>query len=160
MQTLTLSSFALALATTLPAQCLFTSVTPTPFGQSCNVASTGFCAVAAFPSFLLTELDVANCSLEVDVTAFSGCGATVPLRFLAIGFQSTFVPLPMFGLDCALQVDPIAILTTTGTSMTVALPPGVQTFQFVAQGVAWSNFPWSPSPDVLAFTAPYAISLQ
>jgi len=153
-----LASLLLCAAT--PAQCLFTGVTAQAVGQSCNAAHTGFCAVAAFPSFLLPELDTANCQLDVTVTAFEGCGAVVPLRVLAIGFQPTFVPLPQFGFDCALQVDPIAILATTSPQVTLSLPPNVPQLGFLAQGLAWSNFSFASNPDVLAFTAPYAISLQ
>ena len=152
-------STGLALAAAAPAQCLFTSVTAQSVGQSCNAASTGFCAVAAFPSFLEPVLDTANCQLNLTVTAFEGCGATVPLRVLAFGFQPTFVPLPEFGSDCALQVDPVGILATTATSFTLNLPPNVPQFSFLAQGLAWSSFQFAPNP-ILAFTAPYAINLQ
>ena len=149
----------LALASATPAQCLFTSVTNQPVGQSCNAASTGFCAVAAFPSFLLTDLDQTNCELEITVTAFEGCGATVPFRVLAIGFQPTFVPLPEFGFDCALQIVPVGVATTTSPSVTLSLPPNLPQLSFLAQGAALSSFP-PGGTDILVFTAPYAISLQ
>ena len=151
---------ATTLALSTPAQCLFTSVTATATGEPCNAASTGFCAVAAFPSFLLPELDVANCTLEVTITAFEGCGAVVPLRVLAIGFQPAAVPLPEFGFGCELQVTPIALLTTPSPTVSIALPPGVPTMNFVAQGLAWSHFAAAANPDGFAFTSGYTIDLQ
>lgn len=161
MPTILRTAFAsFALAAAMPAQCLFTTVSNQSVGQSCNAASTGFCAVASFPSFLLTSLDTANCQLEITVTAFEGCGATVPLRVLAFGFQSVFVPLPEFGFGCALQVDPVGIVATTSTSVTLDLPPNVPQLNFLAQGLAISSFPVATPPDQLVFTAPYAISLQ
>lgn len=156
--TLTALFVGTALAVAAPAQCLFTSATATPTGQPCNAAHTGLCLIASFPSSLQTGLDTTACELDVTITAFQGCGATVPLRVLAIGFQPVAVPLPEFGFGCELQVAPIALLATTGPSVTLALPPGVPQLQFVAQGVAWSHF--APVPDVLAFTSGYAISLQ
>lgn len=148
------------LAAAAPGQCLFTSVNAQAVGQSCNAASTGLCAVAAFPSFLLPELDITNCTLDVTVTAFAGCGATVPLRALAIGLQPAFVPLPEFGGGCALQVVPLAMFVTTATSITLDLPPNVPQLSFLAQGVALSSFAAAPEPNQLVFTAPYAIDLQ
>jgi hypothetical protein len=162
MRTIPLLTFVSSLlAAAAPAQCLFTSVTAQSVGQSCNAASTGFCAVAAFPSFLLNELDTGTCTLDVTVTAFEGCGATVPLRALAIGLQPAFVPLPEFGLGCALQVAPVAMFVTTSTSITLDLPPNVAQLSFLAQGVALSSFSFaSTTANQLVFTAPYSIDLQ
>lgn len=154
------SGLVLALASAAPAQCLFTSVTAQPVGPNCNVSYTGICAIAPSPSFLRTDLDQANCELEVTVTAFEGCGTSVPFRVLAIGFQPAFVPLPEFGAGCALQLVPVGIATTTSPSVTLSLPPNLPQLSFLAQGAAWSSFPFAPVPDVLVFTAPYAISLQ
>lgn len=151
---------ATAIALPARAQCLFTSVTATATGEPCNAASTGFCAVAAFPSFLLPELDPTNCTLDVTITAFESCGAVVPLRVLAIGFQPAAVPLPEFGIGCELQVVPIALLTTPSPTVSVALPPGVPTMSFLAQGLAWSHFAPAANPDVFAFTSGYTIDLQ
>lgn len=151
---------ALALAAAMPAQCLFTVVDHQPTGPGCNFGHTGCCATLVAPmSHLVPQLDAANCRLDVAVTGFQGCcGVTTPLYVLAFGFQPTFVPLPFFGLGCALQVDPIVFLATPGTAAVVNLPPGVQAFGFLAQGAALSQF--SPLPDILAFTPPYSISLQ
>lgn len=151
---------SLALTTLTPAQCLFNSVTADPVGPSCNWTHTGFCAVAAMPPFLTTELDVANCQLHVTVTAFEGCGASIPFRVLAIGFQPTFLPLPEFGPDCALQLVPAGIATTTSPTVTLDLPPGVSQLSFLAQGAAYSTFPFAPAQDIFAFTSPNLISLQ
>jgi hypothetical protein len=145
-----------------PGQCLFTGVTTQIVGQSCNFGHTGCCATLVAPvAYVVPDLDIANCQLDVTVTGFEGCcGVTTPLRVLAIGFQPTFVPLPEFGLGCALQVDPIAILMTTASVIPLTLPPGVPQLTFRAQGIAWSHWAPSPEPDVLVFTAPVSISLQ
>jgi hypothetical protein len=156
-----LSFLAALTATALPAQCLFTSVTAQSIGASCNVPSTGFCAIVAVPASLHFALDVPNCSLEVDVNAFSGCGASVPLRVLVFGTQPAAVPLPEFGSDCFLHLLPIAFLTTTTTSFTLALPPNVPALSFLVQGAALSTFV-SPGPGTttLAFTDGVSVSLQ
>ncbi len=158
-----LHSFILAAltASTLPAQCLFTTVTTQSIGPSCNAPSTGFCAIAAIPASLSTLLDTANCSLEVAVNAFSGCGATVPLRFLVLGTQPAAVPLPEFGLGCMMHVAPAILLATTTSSFPLNLPPNVASLNFLAQGAALSTFAFPGSSwNVLAFTAGLAISLQ
>ena len=117
--TLLVPFLGLALTAATPSQCLFTSVSAQPVGQGCNSGHTGLCMIPGFPSTLIPELDTTNCELDVTVTALVGCGGvTVPLRVLAVGFLPTFVPLSMFGSGCALQVDPIALLASTG-------PPGV-----------------------------------
>lgn len=152
----------LMLSAATPAQCLFTSVTTTPVGQGCNIGHNGCCATLVPPmAYVVPDLDIPNCELDVTVSGFEGCcGVTTPLRVLAIGFQPTFVPLPEFGVGCALQVDPIAILMTTASVIPLTLPPGVPQLTFRAQGIAWSHFALSPEPDVLVFTAPVSISLQ
>jgi hypothetical protein len=152
----------LMLSAAAPAQCLFTTVATQIVGQSCNFGHTGCCATLVAPvAYVVPDLDTANCRLDVTVSGFDGCcGVTTPLRVLAIGFQPTFVPLPEFGVGCALQVDPIAILTTTATSIALALPPGVPQLTFRAQGIAWSHWAPAPNSDVLAFTAPVSIQLQ
>lgn len=134
------------LATTAfaPAQCLFTTVTQSSVGPSCNWASTGFCAVAALPAWLLSTLDVPNCRLEIEVNAFSGCGASVPIRVLVLGLQPATVPLPDFGLGCTLHVQPDLFFAQGNGPFLIDLPPGVQTFTFFAQGAAFSVPPLQP----------------
>jgi hypothetical protein len=112
-------------------------------------------------SYIVPELDAANCRLDITVSGFEDCcGVTTPLRVLAIGFQPTFVPLPEFGLGCAVQIDPIGIATTSSPVISLALPPGVPQLTFLAQGIAWSHWAPSPEPDVLVFTAPVSIQLH
>jgi len=139
---------SLALAGAVPAQCLFTSVTTQSSGPSCNVASTGMCAIVALPAWLEATLDIVNCRLLVDVNAFAGCGATVPLRMLAIGLQPASVPLPDLGPGCTLHVQPVAFLGSTSATFALDLPPGVTSFAFVMQGAALSVPPLSGDPRI------------
>src|SRR4029434_3801435 len=60
MMTKILSIVAGITTASLPAQCLFTSVTTQSIGPSCNFGSTGFCAIPSVPSTLTTTLDTVN----------------------------------------------------------------------------------------------------
>ena len=153
------SSVILFLACAAPAQCLFTSVTTDSVGPPCNAASTGFCAVVAMPAWLTSALDVANCRLQVDVNAFEGCGATVPVRVLAIGFAPAAVPLPDLGIDCMLHVLPIAFLASASPTFLLDLPPAVPTFAFYMQGAALSIPPFA-TEGWFTLSAGQLVSLQ
>lgn len=132
-----------ALAAPAPAQCLFTNVSQTPIGPSCNFASTGMCAVVALPPWLEPALDAPNCRLQVDLVVFEGCGATVPVRALLFGFQPATVPLPDLGLGCALHFPPIGALVVGSGPFVLDLPPGVPSFTFLMQGAALSVPPFA-----------------
>lgn len=140
------------------AQCLFSSVSTQSVGSSCNAPSTGFCAIAAMPVSLTPTLDTVNCALTIQLTAFEGCGATVPLRVLALGFQTTNVPLPEFGATCALHVAPIVLLADTTGTFVLPLPVNTASLGFFAQGAALSIPPFGQ--DILAFSNGLAINLQ
>lgn len=127
----------------LPAQCPFSSLSSQSVGPWCNTASTGFCAIASTPTTLTTVLDPASCSLTVDVVAFQGCGASIPLRALALGAQPAHVPLPEFGPMCELQVAPDVLLASAGVSFVLPLPAGaLPPLTFYCQGFALSVPPF------------------
>ena len=159
MTTKILSLIASLATASLPAQCLFQSVTTSSIGPSCNFGSTGFCAIASMPSTLTTTLDTVNCKLIVQVNQFEGCGASIPLRLLVLGTQPVAVPLPEFGMGCTLHVAPMILLAATTGPFSLDLPQGVSAMAFFAQGAALSHFPFT-SPDTLTFTDGLAVSLQ
>ncbi len=158
MKTLSLLAVLSALGAA-PAQCLFTSVATQPVGESCNFASTGMCAIVALPAFVDVALDIANCALDVEVVAFEGCGASVPLRVLMFGAQTATIPLPDFGFSCALNLLPDAFLAVAPGPTALALPPGLQTMSFYVQGAALSVPPLS-SEGWFTFSAGSLVSLQ
>ncbi|MBL8747908.1 MAG: hypothetical protein JNK78_02015 [Planctomycetes bacterium] len=158
MKTTTLLA-ALSVIGAAPAQCLFTSVSTQSVGESCNFASTGMCAVVALPAFVDVSLDVANCALDVEVVAFEGCGASVPLRILMFGAQAATIPLPDFGFSCALNLLPDAFLAVAPGPTALALPPAVQTLSFYVQGAALSVPPLS-GEGWFTFSAGSLVSLQ
>lgn len=159
MLTKILSIVAGITTASLPAQCLFQTVTTHSIGPSCNLGSTGFCAIPSVPSTLTTTLDTMNCKLIVQVNQFEGCGASVPLRLLVLGTQQVVVSLPEFGPGCTLHVAPMILLAGTTGPFSLDLPPGVASMSFLGQGAALSHFPMT-TPDVLTFTEGLAISLQ
>ena len=159
MITKILSIVAALTTASLPAQCLFQSVTTQSIGPSCNFGSTWFCAIVSMPSTLTTTLDTVNCKLIVQVNQFEGCGASVPLRLLVLGTQPVSVSLPEFGPGCTLHVAPMILLAATTGPFSLDLPPGVPALAFFEQGAALSHFPFT-TPDVLTFTDGHAISLQ
>lgn len=136
-------ALALACASGAEAQCLFTTVAQQSVGPSCNQASTGMCAIVALPPWLESSLDIANCRLGVDLVVFEGCGATVPVRALLVGFQPATVPLPDLGLACALHLLPIGVLVAASGPFALDLPPGVTAFSFLMQGAALSVPPFA-----------------
>jgi hypothetical protein len=159
MMTRILSIVAGITTASLPAQCLFQTVTTQSIGPSCNFGSTGFCAIVSMPSTLTTTLDTPNCKLIVQVNQFEGCGASVPLRLLVLGTQQVAVSLPEFGPGCMLYVAPMILLAATTGPFSLDLPPGVASMSFLEQGAALSHFPFT-TPDVLTFTDGLAVSLQ
>ncbi len=131
------------------AQCPFTSVTTQSIGPSCNAASTGFCLIVQTPTQVSPTLDTNACTLDVEVSAFSGCGATVPVRALAIGTLATAIPVPSFGPACTLHVAPDVLLASTGGSFLLTLPPALPPLSFVVQGFALSVPPFgAPIPTL------------
>jgi hypothetical protein len=151
----------LALAASLPAQCLFTTVATQPIGPGCNVGSTGFCKIVGMPTTLAATLDVTNCALDVQVHLFESCGVTVPLRLLVLGFQPMTIPLPDFGLSCTLHLAPIAILAGTSGPFSLPLPPATPAFSFLMQGAALSLAPFGgQGADTLTFSDALQVDLQ
>jgi len=159
MMTKILSIVAGITTASLPAQCLFQTVSTQSIGPSCNFGLTGGCAIPSVPSTLTMTLDTMNCVLIVQVNQFEGCGASVPLRLLALGTQQVAVLLPEFGTGCTLHVAPMILLAGTTGPFALALPPGVASLSFLAQGAALSHDPFT-TPDVLTFTDGLAVSLQ
>ena len=149
---------AALLAGAASAQCLFSSVSTQSVGSSCNAPSTGFCAIAAMPVSLTPTLNTTNCSLTIQLTAFEGCGATVPLRVLALGFQPASVPLPEFGATCALHIAPIVLLADTTGTFVLPLPTSTASLGFYAQGAALSVPPFGA--NILAFSNGLSVNLQ
>jgi hypothetical protein len=125
----------------LPAQCQFTTATAQSIGLGCNAASTGGCAIPSIPTTLGTTLDPATCTLTIEVIAFEGCGATIPLRALALGLQPATVPVPAFGPGCALHVAPDVLLAATAGPFALPLPPNVTFATIYVQGFALSLDP-------------------
>lgn len=126
----------------LPAQCLISTISTQSIGPHCNYASTGGCAIPSTPTTLTTTLDPLSCRLDIEVVAFEGCGATIPLRALAIGLQPAAMPLPGFGPTCMLHVAPVLLLATTFGPFSLPLPPNVPTLTLCAQGFALSVDPF------------------
>jgi hypothetical protein len=159
MNTFPLLVLAAALATNVAsAQCLFANVAGVTIGPSCNLPSSGFCKLLPPPTALVSSLDTGNCTLTVHVEAFSGCGASVPIRALAIGLQNAAIPLPEFGLGCALHLLPVAMLVGTSGPFVLQLPQGVASLGFLMQGAAFSQAPQGTSS--LTFSDGIAITLQ
>lgn len=140
------------------AQCLFTSVTAQSVGPSCNFPSPGLCLIMTPPVSLTPSLDSTNCTLSIEVNAFEGCGATVPLRVLALGFQQVAVPLPEFGLGCTLHVLPLVLLATTSGAFVLSLPPSTSSLGFLAQGAVISLPPFGAG--IFALSDGLSINLQ
>lgn len=152
------AAFAVFTATTASAQCLFTSVSTQSVGASCNAPSTGFCAIVAMPVFLQPTLDTTNCRLTIQLVAFEGCGAVVPLRVLALGFQQASVPLPEFGATCALHTAPVVLLSNPLGNFVLQLPANTASLGFFAQGAALSVPPFGSA--ILAFSDGLGVTLQ
>ncbi len=78
----------LATLTTLPAQCLFTSVTTQTIGSGCNVGTTGYCKIVGLPT---------TTTFTLDLVAL----LTAPLAFTMFDWQDA---------DGRPQADPLALL--------------------------------------------------
>ncbi len=158
MKTLLLPLVTALASSVASAQCLFTTVTAQSVGPSCNFPSTGGCAIPSVPVSLTPTLDTGNCTLSIAVNAFEGCGATVPLRVLALGFQPVAVPLPEFGLGCTLHVLPVVMLANASGPFVLPLPNGVASLGFLAQGAVISVPPFSSG--FVALSDGLSVSLQ
>ncbi len=154
-----LATMALAAA---PLAAQFSSVTTTTAAPGCNLWWTGCCAIASMPAALQFALDATNNRLDVTVTALEGCcGVAVPLRALALGTAPAAVPLPEFGANCTLHVDPAVLLATTGTGFSLQLPATPAALGFLAQGLAWQTWSFAPAAaDRFLFTDAYAVTVQ
>lgn len=141
------------------AQCPFTSVATQSVAPGCNFASTGFCAIVSTPTTLGVTLDAAACALRVDVVAFQGCGATIPVFALALGAQQINLPLPDFGPTCTLAVLPAVLVADASGQYTLPLPAALPPLSFLAQGFALSVPPLASQP-IFTLSDALAVSLQ
>jgi hypothetical protein len=107
------------------AQCQFTGLSASTYGQGCNPVFNNS------PITLSGSLDINACSLDITVGGFAGCCNTFTAgRLLVLGDQPASVPLPQFGAGCTLLVNPAVILFAPGASVSQfslplsnALPP-------------------------------------
>ena len=149
---------ALLTAPLVPAQCPYTSATTRTIGQGCNHASTGFCRLASRPTLLEVNLDARNCQLDLNVVAFSGCGASVPLRAVVIGFRQVNFPIPSFGQSCTLHVVPALVLASTTESIELRLPRRGGPLTLLMQAYALSIPPFGNQISTLSDA--HAVNLQ
>ncbi|MCK5943555.1 MAG: hypothetical protein KAI24_16350 [Planctomycetes bacterium] len=95
----------LLLATPAAAQCPWSSVSVTSYGQGCS---------APFPNQqvgVAATLDVTTCQLGLDVVAFGGCCNTFLVgRALVVGLSQTATPVPQLGAGCTLLASPDLLL--------------------------------------------------
>lgn len=95
----------LASATLATAQCSWSSVSVSTYGQGCNAAFPGQ------PLSIAASLDVSQCQLDIDVTAFPGCcNAFLIGRVLVLGLGQISVPAPQIGAGCTLLASPDVVL--------------------------------------------------
>jgi len=88
------------------AQCAFSSVSVTSYGQPCSIWLG-----PTPPTTLAVQLDGASCTLGLDVMAFPGCCNTfLTGQLLVLGLNQISVPVPQFGVNCTLLVSPDVIL--------------------------------------------------
>lgn len=130
MRALQILSASLALISIATAQCAFSSANVSSYGPSCSVFSNN-------PTTVGVQLDASNCTLGVDVQAFSGCCNTYLVgRVLVVGLQPITQPLPQFG--CTLLTSPdLVLFQATGSTFALQMPsaPFPATMLF-AQGAA------------------------
>lgn len=130
MRTLQILSASLLLSTFAAAQCAFSSVSVSSYGQPCSVFTGN-------PTTIGALLDVTNCSLGIEVHAFPGCCNTYLVgRVLVLGLQPNTQPLPQF--NCTLLTSPdVVLFQTTGSTFPLSMPnaPFPATTLF-AQGAA------------------------
>jgi hypothetical protein len=130
MRALQIVSASLALSGLAAAQCAFSSVNVSCYGHPCSVFSGN-------PTTVGAQLNVSNCTLGVDVQAFSGCCNTYLVgRVLVVGLQPVTQPLPQLG--CTLLTSPdLVLFQATGSMFALQMPsaPFPATTLF-AQGAA------------------------
>jgi hypothetical protein len=133
MKSLLLPGSLLFAATAALAQCPFGSVSVLANGQGCNPV------FGTAPTFTV-GLDVASCTLQVPVSAFSGCCNTFLVgRVLVLGDQPASVPLPQFGSGCTLLASPVILLyqpASAGDTFVLTLPASLPPLSFYAQAAA------------------------
>ncbi|MEO6594857.1 MAG: hypothetical protein ABIP94_08905 [Planctomycetota bacterium] len=148
LTTLLASAFALA-------QCPFTAVSTQSYGQGCNSVFLNLPTLGA-------TLDATTCQVQITVSAFSGCCNTYLIgNLLALGGQSTLIPVPELGPSCTLLVTPDILLfqpNTVGSTFTLSLPPVLPPLTFYAQGGALYFTTIGFSYD-FALTAGYQVTL-
>ncbi|HEX5052461.1 MAG TPA: hypothetical protein VFZ65_11855 [Planctomycetota bacterium] len=115
------------------AQCPFSGVSVQTYGQGCNSVFLNLPTMGA-------GIDVPSCTLQVTVSAFSGCCNTFLVgSLLALGDQATSIPVPDLGPNCMLLVDPAIVLfqpNSAGSSFVLSLPPVLPPLTVFAQGAA------------------------
>ncbi len=120
------------LAASLAAQCPYVSATQQSYGLPCG-------SVFSVPPLIAARLDVPQCTLRLQVNAYTGCCNTfLRARVVVLGLQPTSIPLPQFGLGCTLWTQPLASLyqpTASGDTFPIPLPPGLPPITLHAQGV-------------------------
>jgi len=100
----------LASASLATAQCSWSSVSVTSYGQGCNPAFPGQ------PLSVSASLDVNQCRLDVDVAAFPGCcNAFLVGRVLVLGFAQVSIPAPNLGTGCTLLASPDLLIYQQGS---------------------------------------------
>lgn len=116
----------LASASVAAAQCSWSSVSVSSYGQGCN---------AAFPNQPLSvgaSLDASQCRLDLDVTAFPGCcNALLVGNVLVLGFSQVSLPATNLGPGCTLLASPDLLIYQPGSVggtfqlhfQNVSLPP-------------------------------------
>lgn len=113
------------------AQCPFTGVAVSSYGQGCNPAFGDF----QLPT-VSASLDATACTLDVDVSVFGGCCNTFAVGgLLVLGFQPVSVPLP-FGGACTLLATPgvVLFLPSQGPqSVAIPLPASLPSITLYAQ---------------------------
>ncbi|MGC6488560.1 MAG: hypothetical protein ACON4Z_13015 [Planctomycetota bacterium] len=127
------------------AQCSWSSISVTSYGQGCSPLGGG-------AGLLLgASLDVTACRLDLDVTAAPGCcGGAFVGSVLALGFSPVSTPAPVLGPGCTLLASPGILIYATGAAastfqlqfLAASLPPTT----FYVQVASLSFSPTGPGP--------------
>lgn len=147
----------LSLTTPTPAQarCQFNTVQARSTGPGCNPV------FQTIPT-LTPRLDVTTCTLQIQVTAFSGCcNSFLRNRVLVLGDGPQNLPFPQIGQGCVLWVNPITFLwlpSSGGDTFLLPIPPALPPLTLHAQA-AGHYVTFGVSHD-LAFTDGASLSLQ
>jgi len=93
------------------AQCSWSSVSVSSYGQGCSPFGLGAALnVSASPH-------VSQCRLDLDVTPTSGCCGTAAVgTVLALGFAPVSVPAPVLGAGCTLLASPGLLIYRSATA--------------------------------------------